>query len=137
MQWLLIIALAADLAGVRNEPNLERRSDLALDNANMALTAARAAYMAGDLNQTKANFDEVQDSVELAYKSLEETGKSPRRNPKFFKRAEMSTRQLLRRLDGMLDSMSVDDRGLIERVRLRVSEIHDNLLTGLMEKKPK
>lgn len=137
MQWLLIAFLAADLAAVRNEPNLERRSELAIENANMALSDARAAYMAGDLDKTRTDFEEVLASVELAYQSLQDTGKSPRRSPKFFKRAEMSTRQLLRRLDGMVDSLSFEDRGMLDPVRARVTEIHDQLLTGLMEKKKK
>jgi hypothetical protein len=89
MQWLLISFLVFDLAGVKTEPNLEKRSELALENANAALDQAREAYTGGDLAKLRMELDEVGDSVDLAYQSLEETGKDARRNPKFFKRAEL------------------------------------------------
>ena len=135
MSWVLIACLAFDLASVRQEPNLERRSELALDNADTALTNAREAYKAGDFEKTKTAADEIEESVTLAYDSLRETGKDPRRSPKFFKRAEMATRQLLRRIDGLLESMSVADRPALLVVRDRVSDVHDDLLNGIMKKR--
>ena len=140
MAWLSIALLAAllyatDLGTIKQEPNLERRSDLALQYASTALDTAREAYTAGDLDKTEAAFEEVGFSVDLAYDSLGQTGKDPRRSPKFFKRAEVSTRQLLRRLDGMMESMSLADRSLVEKVRDRVADIHENLLKGIMSKK--
>jgi hypothetical protein len=140
MAWLWIALLAAqlyalDLGAIKKEPNLERRSDLALQYASSALDTARDAYAAGDVDKTGAAIEEVGSSVDLAYDSLEQTGKDPRRSPKFFKRAEMSTRQLLRRLDGMIESMSVADRLVAEKVRGRVADIHENLLKGIMKKK--
>ena len=140
MAWLWIALLAAqlyalDLGTIKKEPNLERRSDLALQYANSALDTARDAYTAGDLDKTGAAIEEVGSSVDLAYDSLGQTGKDPRRSPKFFKRAEMSTRQLLRRLDGMIESMRVADRFLAEKVRGRVADVHENLLKGIMKKK--
>lgn len=140
MAWLSIALLAAqlyalDLGTIKQEPNLERRSDLALQYASSALDTARDAYAAGDMGKTGAAIEEVGSSVDLAYDSLGQSGKDPRRSPKFFKRAEMSTRQLLRRLDGMIESMSVADRMLAEKVRGRVADIHENLLKGIMSKK--
>ena len=135
MSWLMVAFLALDLGAVRQEPNLERRSELALENAGAALMDAREAYQAGDLEKTKAEASEVEESVTLAYDSLRDTGKDPRRNPKFFKRAEMTTRELLRRLDGVIEAMSVQDREILSVVRDRVSDIHDDLLNGIMRKK--
>jgi len=128
---------AADLASIQQEPSLERRSQLAMDFAGAALDAARTAYQASDLEKTKTSLGEVGDAVDLAYDSLQQTGKEARRDPKFFKRAELSTRQLLRRIEGMLDSMSFDDRALAENVRDRVAAIHDDLLQGIMAKRKK
>ena len=81
--WLLGTMLALDLISVRQEPNLERRSDLALDHANEALDAARDAFQANDTAKMQAALDEVTESVNLSYQSLEDTGKDARRNPKF------------------------------------------------------
>ena len=57
--------LRADLAGVKAEPNLEKRSRAALENAERALRDSRKAYQDGDFQQTKVFLDEVRESVEL------------------------------------------------------------------------
>ena len=87
MQVLLILFLAFDLAAIKMEPNLERRSERALENASAAMDTARDASIAGDTAKVKAGVEELRDSVELAYQSLVDSGKSARRNPKFFKSA--------------------------------------------------
>lgn len=137
MYLILVLALAFDLTSVTTEPNLEKRSERALDYANLALDAARDHYNAGDYDKSQIDFLEVRDSVELAYQSLSDTGKDPRKDPKFFKRAELRTRELLRRLEGIASGMSSVDRGALEKVRERISEVHDNLLNGIMSKRKK
>jgi len=136
MYWMLLVMLALDLTGVRTEPNLEKRSELALDYATTALDIARDASIAGDEVKMKASLDEVGESVELAWHSLTDTGKYARDN-KYFKRAEVRTRALLRRLDGLRDTSGIDDKPAIEKVRGRVAEIHDELIQGIMGKKGK
>ena len=128
---------AADLASIQQEPSLERRSQLAMDFAGAALDAARTAYQASDLEKTKTSLSEVGDAVDLAYDSLQQTGKEARRDPKFFKSTELATRQLLRRIQGLTESMSFEDRAVAEKLRDRVAAIHDDLLQGIMSKKKK
>jgi hypothetical protein len=123
-----------DLAGVKSEPNLEKRSERALDNANLALDAARDAYGRGEFEHSKAELEEVGASVDLAYESLQQTGKDPRRNGKF-KQAELRTRELLRRLEGFGQTMSFADRSILDKIRDRVSTVHDDLLDGIMSKR--
>lgn len=135
MQLVILMLLAFDLTTVRQEPNLERRSELALDNAALAVAACSQAYKSGDLEKTKVEAVEIEESVTVSYDSLRETGKDPGKSPKYFKRAEVSTRQLLRRLDDLIGSMSASDRAIIEVVRDRVSDIHEELLNGIMRKK--
>lgn len=134
---ILVLALAFDLTSITSEPNLEKRSERALDYANLALDAARDHYNAGDYDKSQSDLQEVRDSVELAYQSLSDTGKDPRKDPKFFKRAELRVRELLRRLEGIGAGMSLVDRGALEKVRERISEVHDNLLNGIMTKRKK
>ncbi len=126
---------AADLAQIKAEPNLEKRAMLALDHAGAALTGAREAYDKGDHKQVAALAAEINASVELADSSLRETGKNPRKRPKWFKRAEGSTRELLRRLDSFQQAMSVDDRPVLDPVKAKVQEVHDSLLLGVLEGK--
>jgi hypothetical protein len=125
------LALASDLAGVKAEPNLEKRSDRALENANSALDAARDAYTRGEYDQSQTQLDEVGASVDLAYESLRQTGKDPRHSGKF-KQAEMRLRELLRRLEGLRQMVSFTDRAAVDKLRDHVSDIHDNLLDGVM-----
>ena len=142
-----VLALALTLAGgaaasteldaVRAEANLEKRSKLALDNAASALRSAREAYQAGDTATVTAKTDEVGESVDLAYNSLTETGKNPRKSPKWFKHAEMETRELTRRLEDFAQQMNYNDRAILDKIRARVEQVHDELLTGLMEGRKK
>jgi hypothetical protein len=132
---LAVVATAGDLETIKAEPNLEKRSDRALKNAAAEIKAASTAYAAGDLDKTRAALQEALDSVELSYESLKERGKNPRRSPKHFKRAEVATREMLRRLDGIETQFSVDDRPMLDKVKTRIQQIHDELLTSLFRKK--
>ncbi|MBZ5577432.1 MAG: hypothetical protein LAP40_12800 [Acidobacteriia bacterium] len=134
---LLILAGAAlafdGLDEARAEPNLERRSKLALDNAVAALKAAREAYAAGDTAQTEKQGGAIEESVDLAYASLLETGKNPRKSPRWFKHAEMETRELLRKVEDFQHQMGYNDRPLFDRVKAKLQQVHEDLLMGLME----
>jgi hypothetical protein len=127
----------ADLKAALAERDLGKRSKLALDNAETALKAARAAYEKGDNGQLADAAAEVQESVELAYDSLKSTGKDPRKSPKWFKHAEIETRDLLKKLDTLQHDLNFQDRSVLEKVKTRVQQIHDELLVGLMEGKKK
>jgi hypothetical protein len=129
--------VGASLEEARAEPNLDKRSVLAISNAVAALKDVRAAYNSGDLAKVKTKAQEVEDSVELAYDSLEKTGKDPRRSPRWFKHAEMQTSELLRSIDGVQNEMSLEDRPLLDKTKDKVQQVHDNLLTGLMGGKRK
>jgi hypothetical protein len=127
--------VSADLKKAMAEDNLEKRSRLALQNAEQALKAAHKAYEGGDLQQTKAKVEEVLASVELADESLWQTGKNPRRKPKHFKHAEKETRDLLRGIESLENYMSYTDRPVIEKLKKRTIEVHDGLLAGIMGEK--
>ena len=138
---VLVVAAAgpvwAGLDQIRAEPNLEKRSVLAMDNAAAALKEARAAYNAGDLAKVGEKAREVEESVDLANAALEKTGKDPRRSPKWFKHAEIQSNELLRSIEALEHDMSLDDRAILEKTKERVQQVHDNLLAGLMGGKRK
>jgi hypothetical protein len=127
----------ADLKAALAEPDLEKRSELALDNASDALKAARKAYDKDDNALVSGFAEEIEQSVDLAQSSLQKTGKDPRNHPKWFKKAEIATRDLLRRLDTLQQEMSYADRPLLDKVKEHVLRVHDELLLGLMEGKRK
>src|SRR6185436_16529672 len=107
---------SAELARIEAEPHAEKRARAALDYADETLREARDAYAKGDTAATSARLEELEESIELADRSLKATGKNPSRNPKNFKYAELKIRELLRKLDGFREEMSVADRPVMERV---------------------
>ncbi len=123
------------LEKAKTEPNLEKRSRLLLENAETALDQAREAYGSGNVQEAGSLLDEVRDSTVLAAEALRETGKDPRKSPKWFKRAEIQTRKLMRKLEVFRNDMSVSDRPLLQDVLAQVTKVHDELLTGVMEGK--
>lgn len=136
---LLLVSVSvshADLKRAMAEQNLEKRSALALDNAAAALKSARAAYEKGENDDVSKAIAEVLESVDLAATSLQQTGKNPRRSDSF-KKAEIATRDLGRKLDDFSDQMSYVDRPLLEKLKTRVQEVHEQLLLGVMEGKKK
>jgi hypothetical protein len=128
--------LRADLKRAMAEPNLEKRSGLALENAAAALKAAREAYDKNDSDLTAKYAAEIQESVDLAYDSLVQSGKNPR-NSSWCKKAEISTRDLSRRLESFQEQMSYTDRPMIDAVKAEVQKVHDDLLMGVMEGRKK
>ena len=136
--WAGVAAAAeSGLDQVRAEPNLERRSKLAMDNATSALKAAREAYAAGDTAGTIAKAAEIEQSVDLAYVSLTQTGKNARKSPRWFKYAEVETRELTRKLEDFQQQMSYGDRASFDQAKAKIQQVHDDLLTELMEGKKK
>ena len=78
-------------------------------------------------------------SVDIAYQALSDTGKDPRKDRFFKKRAGNADQGVdpapgrdWARPPGVADRETVADK-----VREEVSEIHDNLLKGIMSKKKK
>lgn len=127
----------ADLKRALDEQNLEKRSQLALENAKTSYQELRTAYEKGENEKAVAAIKEIGESVDLSYTSLNQTGKNPRKSPKYFKQAEITTRDLLRRLDNFQREMSFDDRPLLDPTIKKLQKVHDELLVGLMEGKKK
>ncbi len=135
MIWALAIFLTfADLEAVKSEPDLNHRSELALNNADEKLEAARKAYEAGDTAAETADVQEVADSVALCYETLQETHAAPRKS-RYYKRAELRITALLRRLTAFRDEVSFDFRPPVETAMKKLSDIHDQLLSDIMSKK--
>lgn len=135
--WMAGGSHAADLARVRAEPNLEKRARLALAESDAALEAARSDYQQGNTDKVAADATKIADAVDLAYLSLDETRKNPRKSPRWFKYAEIQTRGLLRKLDALQQNMNFSDRPLLDKTKAEVQRVHDKLLLGLIEGKPK
>ena len=129
----LLLALG-DMAAVKSEPDPEKRSELALMNADRAIDAARQAYKDGDDQAAQSAIQEVGESVELSYDALVHAHKAPRKS-KYYKSAELKVRALMRRLTSFRDEVSFESRQSVEAVIKKLSDVHDELLDGIMSKK--
>jgi len=135
MTFLLALLLAADLASVKAEPNLERRADSAIRFAQESVGGAREAVAAGDAAKLKERLSDVEAAVLLCQEALDGTGKNARRSPKHFKQAELKLREVMRRLKALSESAGVEDRDVIDATNRKVAEVHEHLLAEIMTKK--
>lgn len=131
--FLLAMGLAAgDLAAVKAEPNLEKRSEKALVYAGDLLTAMRGELDRNDVEKIKEQLGEFEAAVDLSVDSLKATGKNARKNPKYFKRAEARLRDLLRRVETFRRDMSFDDRPVLDGVTSKMSKRIDELVEATL-----
>jgi len=135
MTFVMVLLLAfADITAVKSEPDLEKRSELALANADHAIDEARVAYTSGNDEAQKAALLEVQASVETSYEALERTNKAPRRS-KYYKNAELKVRALMRRLASFREEVGFETRQSVDAVIKKLSDVHDQLINDVMSKK--
>lgn len=141
LQFLFVgvMLLKADsvLEGLKSEPNAEKRSERALDLADQALDRARDANKKGDSATLKAALEQLRECSEFARDTLFDTGKSARRNPKYFKRAEQHIHQLERRLDTLAGDAGVDDKPAVKDVHKSLEAVREDLVNGIMSKPQK
>jgi hypothetical protein len=126
------LLFGADLAAVKAEPNLEKRSEKALVFAGELLTAMRAELDRNDVEKIKDQLKEFQAAVDVSVDALEATGKNARKSPKYFKRAELKLRELQRRLETFKRAMSVDDRPVLDDVLAHVAKKIDALVEATL-----
>ena len=133
---LLLVAAAcpllAELGPAKAEPNLEKRSRLALENADRQMDAADKAYDSGSRDGVTAALQETRASVDLAIESLKQSGKNPRQGGKYFKSAEIRMRELVRNIDSFRQKASGNEQAPIEELRAHVQRVHDELLDAIM-----
>lgn len=127
--WLLL-ALPA-------EADFVRQARQSLTQAEQAVSQGGDACKAGDWEKCNALLDGAQKGVEQAMEALEKTGINPRRSPRHFKDAEIRTRKILKLLRNLAGYIHPDDQIHYETVVSRVSDINDQLLSSILEKKKK
>lgn len=131
------LALAAqDLEAVRKETNLTRRSQRALEFAEREMAKAQKIVKEfGSKTELQAALGHVVEGSDLALQSLRETGRPPRRLSREYKRGELKTRDLIRRLEDLGKALSLDDRPAAESALKQVTRIHEEFLLGVMGQK--
>ena len=135
MNWLFPFWLL--LAPPPAQADLVRQARQSLVRAEQAATQSGEACKSTDYDKCNTLLTEVQEAVEKAKDSLDKTGLNPARSPRHFKDAEIRTRKILKLLRAVVSYIHPDDRPRFDTAVGRVSDINDQLLSSIMEKKRK
>ncbi len=114
---------------LKSEHDPGKRAELALDFADEAFASAKAQYAKGEVHKGDALLDQMTAALQECASSLDSAHKA-----KYYKRAEMKVAYLQRRMQGLLDDLSAEERGWAEFTNRKIEEIHDKLLDGVMRK---
>ncbi|MBI1357105.1 MAG: hypothetical protein GC160_22415 [Acidobacteria bacterium] len=123
------------LDAIRQEPDLEKRSELSLEFARSSVGRVVKAYKDGRPEQAREILASIIEAAELSQASLEETGKVARKKPKHFKKAEIASRKLLKDLEDAQRTMTFEERPDFDPAIRRVDEINRALLLEIMQRK--
>ena len=132
---LLAAALAVSasaqsfLAELNSEHDPAKRVEMALSFADESFDSAKTNYHKGDIHEGDVALDNMTRALNACVDSVAAANKA-----KFYKKAEMKVATLQRRLSGLLDDLSVTERGWADQTARRVEEIHSKLLDGVMRK---
>jgi hypothetical protein len=116
---------------VQAEPTPEKQSQLALELALASVDGVVTAFHEGLPEQANAMSARIVEAAELSLSSLEDPGA----HPKFFKKAEIAARRLVRSLKSAQRELNFDEREQLELVIERIEEINNQLLTGVMRRR--
>ncbi len=124
------LAMAQSLVSTINqERDPSKRSELALSMADESFDQAREAYNKGATERGDAALENMTSALNVCIQSLAVSNKA-----RLYKRAEMKVAYLQRRMSGLVDDLSVSERGWAEQTKRRLEEIHDKLIDGVMRK---
>lgn len=126
----------ADLAAVKKEPDLQKRSEKALDAALETLKSARELPKeGGSLADLQKHMDMIVEAVELSLQSLRDTGKKPNKLTRAYKRGELKTREIQKQIDILIQALAFDNRPPAEKAQGRMNVLHEEFLFGIMSGK--
>jgi hypothetical protein len=134
---LLTPAAPSDsLEQIKKEPDLVRRSERALAWADSSVVGARKIVRdSGSRAQLFEVLEETVQAAELSLRSLRETGRKASKLSKQFKRGELRSREIVRQLTDIAAALGIEDRPDAEKLRDRVSMVHEEYLLGVMSGK--
>ena len=119
----------AFLTEIKSEHDPVKRVEMALSFADESFDSAKTNYHKGEIHEGDKALENMTSALNACVESVAATNKA-----KFYKKAEMKVAMLQRRLSGLMDDISITERGWAEQTARRVEEIHSKLLDGVMRK---
>jgi hypothetical protein len=132
---VILAAQGKDWKTVAAEADPVRRSRQALGYGEDAASQAGRFCKAGEYERCVELVDQVLDSVELAKKSLDESGIDAARNSRHHKNAEIQTRRILKLLEAAGSYIHPEDQEHFDKTLNRISDINDELLLAIMSRR--
>ncbi len=117
------------LAELKLERDPAKRADLALSYADESFDSAKTNYHNGEIKEGDIALENMTKALNACVESVAAANKA-----KFYKKAEMKVALLQRRLSGLMDDLSITERGWADQTARRMEEIHSKLLDGVMRK---
>lgn len=114
---------------LKTEHDPGRRSEKALDLADSAFENAKASYDKGEVHKGDEELDNMTAAIKECADALNTAHKA-----KYYKKAEMKVAGLQRRLQDLLNNLSIQERGWAEYISRKLEELHDQILDGVMRK---
>lgn len=136
LSLLPAIAPASDeLDAIRKESSPERRQERALDLMDSSFKQAQEALRENSPpEKIRSLLTLMADAAEYSLTALRDTGKRPSKMTKQYKRGDLRTRELLRKLESFVNALSYDDRPPAEKTKLRIQVVAEEYLIGAMSK---
>ncbi len=119
-------------ARIAGERDLMQKSKLEVRLADMILDQARKLYGEAETEKGDAGIAEMMTLCEQAYKDMFATHRDPRNRPGGFKDNEIRMRDMIRRLKDLSTSLPSDERPPVDKAIVRLRDMHDDLLDGIM-----
>ncbi len=117
------------LATINQEHDPGKRSELALSLADESFDDARGFYDKGATEKGDASLEKMTTALDVCVQSLAVSNKA-----RLYKRAELKVAFLQRRMSGLLDALTLSERGWAEQTKRKLEDIHDKILNGVMRK---
>ncbi|MBV9266771.1 MAG: hypothetical protein JO061_11435 [Acidobacteriaceae bacterium] len=114
---------------LRAERDPGRRAEKALEYADESFDAAREFYDKGLVHKGDEQLDYMTAALKECVDALDQAHKA-----RIYKKAELNVAMLQRRMNGLLDDLSIQERGWAEYTSRKVDEMHDKILEGVMRK---
>lgn len=124
-----VMAAQSLLGEINQERDPAKRSELALSAADESFDHARDFYQKGAIEKGDAALENMTSALDVCVQSLAVSNKA-----RFYKKAELRIAYLQRRMSGLVEDLSIQERGWAEQTKRKLEAIHDRILDGVMRK---
>ncbi|MCC7154526.1 MAG: hypothetical protein IT161_08120 [Bryobacterales bacterium] len=125
-----------DLEAAKKETSPDRRQRRALDLMDASFHQAQDALRENSPpDKVQALLDQMADAAEYSLAALRETGQKPGKMTKQYKRGDLRTRELIRKLESFINAMAYGDRPAAVKTKVRIQVVAEEYLLGAMSRK--